>query len=312
MDVVHDNERLRQELYNAAVVGLTRVHEDLMILHVRQDDGRLDFLPGQYTVLGLGDWEPHVEGTQAEAPVNNNEPKLIKRAYSISCQLLDRTGHLVRATDEEALEFYIALVRGGHPPPALTPRLFHLEIGDRLFLAPRVHGRYILPDLDAETNLVFAATGTGEAPHNAMLAELLSRQHRGRIVSTTCVRFHKDLAYLEKHRELERRFSNYRYLTLTTREPENLDSNHPGYVGKRYLQDYFESGAFERESGLTLDPADTQVFLCGSPGMIGVPMRAHDPSKRYPAPKGMIEVLEERGFELDRPHGPGNIHFEKY
>ena len=33
---------------------------------------------------------------------------------------------------------------------------------------------------------------------------------------------------------------------LTTREPENLDDSHAAYVGKRYLQEYFESGAFER------------------------------------------------------------------
>jgi len=309
---MNDYEQLRKEHYNAEVVGLTRTHQDLMIIRVRHDDGQLKFLAGQYTVLGLGNWEPHVQGTPAEDPAGNHEPTLIKRAYSISCRLLNRTGQLVRATDEEVVEFYVALVRGGHPPPALTPRLFHLEIGDRLFLSPRVHGRYILPDLDPETNLVFAATGTGEAPHNAMLAELLSRQHRGRIVSITCVRFLKDLAYLEQHRELERRFSNYQYLTLTTREPENLDETDPEYVGKRYLQDYFEAGAFEQDSGLVLDPAHTQVFLCGSPAMIGVPIRSRDSANCFPVPKGMIEILEHRGFEADRPHHPGNVHFENY
>jgi ferredoxin/flavodoxin---NADP+ reductase len=33
---------------------------------------------------------------------------------------------------------------------------------------------------------------------------------------------------------------------------------------------------------------------------------------RYPQPKGMVEVLETRGFRADEPHQPGNIHFEKY
>ncbi len=37
-----------------------------------------------------------------------------------------------------------------------------------------------------------------------MLAELLSREHRGRIVSAVCVRYQSDLAYLRAHRELER------------------------------------------------------------------------------------------------------------
>lgn len=303
---------MRDEHYNAEVVGLTMVHNDLMRLQVRYDAGRLDFLAGQYTVLGLGNWELRVEGVQPENPIDLREPGLIKRAYSISCRLLNRTGQLVRATDEDALEFYIALLRRGDHPPALTPRLFRLGIGDRLFVSPSAHGRYTISDLDPEMNLVFVATGTGEAPHNAMLAELLSRQHRGRIVLITCVRFRKDLAYLQQHRELERRFKHYRYLSLTTREPENLDETHPNYMGKRYLQDYFEAGDFERASGLRLDPADTRIFLCGAPEMIGVPIRTQDLTRHYPKPKGMIEILENRGFELGRPHLPGNIHFEKY
>lgn len=307
-----DYEQLRKELYNAKVVGLTCANDDLILLRVRHDDGQLDFLPGQYTVLGLGDWEPQLEGTRTADPVDPHKPGLIKRAYSISCELLNSTGQLVRSTDEEELEFYIALVRLGDPPPALTPRLFHLGIGDRLYVSPKFHGHYLIPDLDPDTNLVFAATGTGEAPHNAMLAELLSRSHGGRLVTVTCVRYRQDLAYLEKHRELERRYANYRYLTLTTREPENLDANHPDYVGKRYLQEYFESGAFEQDSGLSLDPANTHVFLCGSPEMIGVPVRTEALTREYPTPKGMIEILEARGFETDHPHRPGNIHFEKY
>jgi hypothetical protein len=46
--------------------------------------------------------------------------------------------------------------------------------------------------------------------------------------------------------------------------------------------------------------------------MIGVPLRTHDPTSRYPQPMGMVEVLERRGLRLDQPHEPGNIHFEKY
>ena len=36
---------------------------------------------------------------------------------------------------------------------------------------------------------------------NAMLAELLANEHRGRIVATVCVRYRRDLAYLSKHRQ---------------------------------------------------------------------------------------------------------------
>jgi ferredoxin--NADP+ reductase len=306
-------DRLRDEHYNSSVVKVVRPHDELMIMRVRPDRGLPTFQAGQYTVLGLGFWEPRVEGVQDEPPGSYDPRKMIKRAYSISCSMLDDHGQLLRAVDSSYFEFYITLVRRAEKhPPAFTPRLFALREGDRIFCGPHVHGHYTLRGVPRDDRVILCATGTGEAPHNAMLADLLATRHRGRIVLVTCVRQKRDLAYVHTHRELEQRYANYRYLTLTTREPENLDSNVPGFVGKRYLQDYFLSGDFERDAKLDLSSHDTHVFLCGSPMMIGVPHHTHDPAVRYPKPLGMVEVLERRGFRVDQPHEPGNIHFEKY
>jgi ferredoxin--NADP+ reductase len=304
--------QLRERHYNAQVEDVKRIHDDLMILRIRPDRGPILFRSGQYTLLGLGYWEPRRAGTQDEQLEPDRYATLVKRPYSISHGLLDVRGRLLRAQDDPVLEFYIALVAMAARPPALTPRLFLLSPGDRLFMAPSVHGRYNLDGVDAHDNVVFASTGTGEAPHNAMLADLLMGGHQGQIVAVTCVRWKRDLAYLEKHRVMERQYSNYRYLALTTREPENVDRSRADYVGKKYLQDYFASGDFERAAGLQLDSASTHVFLCGSPEMIGVPHSTHDPARRYPSPRGMVEVLEGRGSRVDQPHEPGNIHFEKY
>jgi ferredoxin--NADP+ reductase len=306
-------EQLRLELYNSRVVQIRRVHDDLMILRVRPDDGLPECQPGQYTVLGLGAWEPRIVGVQ-EAPSDlYQHDHLIKRAYSMSCSMLDDQGRLTRVADCSYLEFYITLVRRAEKhPPALTPRLFGLREGDRIFCGPHVHGHYGLHRIQSDDNIIFAATGTGEAPHNAMVAELLTAGHRGRIVSVTCVRWKRDLAYQETHRDLERKYSMYQYLARTTRESENIDSDAPNYVGKRYLQEYFAFGEFERDAELELSAGNTHVFLCGSPAMIGVPHHTHDPAKRYPSPTGMVEVLERRGFCVDQPHEAGDIHFEKY
>lgn len=304
---------LRRQYYNARVVDLDRIHDDLMILRVEPDAGPLSFTAGQYAVLGLGYWEPRVPNTQPEELENDQLHKLAKRAYSVGCQLLDEAGQLRQVTDRPFLEFYIALVRQASArAPALTPRLFALSLGDRLFLSRHVHGHYTLERVAPENDVLFIATGTGEAPHNAMLAELLTRGHQGRIGSLTCVRYRRDLAYLQKQRELERRYPNYRYLALTTRESENIDSAAPGYVGKRYIQDYFASGDLVRDMGWVPEPGNTHVFLCGNPDMIGVPHRTHVPEKRYPQPTGMVELLEKQGFQVDQPHEPGNIHFERY
>ena len=306
-----DVEQLRQQHYNAAITHFERVHSDLAILRVRSDGGPISFLAGQYTVLGLGNWEPRLPNVQPEHPSTEEKTQLIRRAYSISCRLLNDTGVLCRPNVEE-LEFYIALVRHADRPPALTPRLFLLEEGDRLHLARNCHGHYTLDGILASDTVVFMATGTGEAPHNAMLAELFASGHRGPIVSVVCTRHRRDLAYLNKHRRLERMYDNYRYLTLTTREPENVDPSYLRYVGKRYIQDYFRSGELEADAGLNLLPSKSHIYLCGSPAMIGAPLHTHDSSSRFPHQGGMVELLEDRGFTIDRPHDPGNVHFEKY
>ena len=180
-------------------------------------------------------------------------------------------------------------------------------------MGPRCRGRYTLERItNPNDTVVFMATGCGEAPHNAMIAELMMRKHTGKIVSVACTRYLADLGYMGMHYLLERAFENYRYLTLTTREPRNLDRSHPQYLGKRYIQDYFASEDLEEDAGVQFDPSNTHVFLCGSPEMVGVPLHTRDETKRYPQPVGMIELLEKRGFKIDRADDPGQIHFEKY
>ncbi len=304
-------ELLRLEHYNASVVEVRRCHEELIILRVRPDRGIPRVVAGQFTALGLGYWEPRISGCQEESDIPVR--KLIKRAYSISCPMLAADGTLVTVNDLDFLEFYISLVRRADlKAPALTPRLFRLTPGDRLFCGPHVYGRYTLARVPWDAQVVLLATGTGEAPHNAMVAQLLKTRHRGKIVNATCVRWKKDLGYLTIHRELERRFANYRYLAWTTREPENVDPNHPHYVGKKYIQDYVGSGEFERDAGLVLDPEKTHVFLCGNPDMIGAPVPTRSGSRRYAVANGMVEQLEKRGFVLDDAHEPGNLHIEVY
>src|SRR5262249_37151258 len=154
--------------------------------------------------------------------------------------------------------------------------------------------------------VIFLATGTGEAPHNYMLWELLGRGHEGRILSACCVRYRQDLAYLAVHEKLMRRYSNYTYLALTTREKETVNN-------KVYIQDLITSGELETMLGGSLDPAHCHVFLCGNPKMIGVPVKDRASGQRtYPQPTGVIEILEGRGFQVDQPQAKlkGNIHFE--
>ena len=291
---------LRSQHYNATVVARRDCHADLMVIQVRPDEDLPAWEPGQYTVLGLGYWEPRVQDCQVESLTTKQRQQLIKRAYSISSPI-------VRVSETE-WEFYIALLRKADDPPALTPRLFQLNEGDRLFCGLHPHGRYTLESVAADDDIFFASTGTGEAPHNAMLSQLLvDPQRRGRIVNVTCVRRRDDLGYLAVHRRLEEQYDQYQYVALTTREPENLDPEHPNFVGKRYLQQYVASGDLHRETGLDVSQGHVHAFLCGSPDMIGAGDRNQPPTE-----DGMIATLQALGLTVDHPHEPGRIHFERY
>lgn len=303
--------QLRQSRYNATVASLTLLHSDLMVLRVKPDFQRHDHHPGQYCTLGLGYWEPRADGCQEETLKSEDLAKIVRRSYSISCSIYENQlgGPLRDLKKDDWLEFYIVLVRENSEGrvPALTPRLFKLKDGDRLQLGERIVGHYTTADVKPGDDVVFLGTGTGEAPHNYMIWDLLSRGHTGQILHACCVRYNRDLGYLPTHQALMKQFPNYHYLPLATREP--------GQTSKVYIQDAIEGGLLEDRLGRKLDPAKTHVYLCGNPKMIGVPVKDKETGERkYPEPTGVIEVLERRGFQAD--YAPtkfkGNIHFEEY
>lgn len=296
-------EELRKRHYNATITHFHRTHSDLWVIRVEPDQPDFSYQAGQYASLGLGYWEPRVDGAR-DPGLERKWENLVRRSYSISSPIFDEDGYLHDPATSKTLEFYIVLV----PPtadhiPGLTPRLALCGPGDRIYVGPRIVGRYTLaPVRDPETTVVFLATGTGEAPHNAMVTELLRKGHHGPIVSVVCVRYRADLAYLDTHRRLEERFPNYHYLPLVTREPD---------TEKLYIQDVIKRDLLAENFGVALDPARTHVYLCGNPAMIGLPRWEGD-TPIFPETEGVCQLLTERGFQLDRQDFVGNIHTEKY
>ncbi len=296
-------DELRDEHYNATITHFEPTHSDLWVLRVKPDQGDTSHLPGQYASLGLGFWEERVDDA-VDNNLDQRWTKLIRRSYSISHPIFDEHGYLARQVHSDELEFYIVLVQPTEDNiPELTPRLALKRPGDKIYLGPKVAGRYTLNAvIDPSATVVFLSTGTGEAPHNAMITELFHKGHTGPIISAVTVRNWADLGYLDKHRQLEQRFANYHYLPMPTREAD---------VPKRYLQDLITDGDLAEAAGGNLDPTTTHVFLCGNPAMIGLP-EEEDGVEQFPETTGVVELLVERGFKLDRRNDPGNIHYEEY
>ncbi len=301
-------ESLRLAHYNAAVSSMERMHENLFIVRVKPDGGFPPFAAGRYTSLGMGYWEPRQEPCEEEALLEGQERRLAKRAYSVGSPIVaPGERRLIEPAEEDFLEFFVAVVRFGSPgddeAPALTTRLVLLEAGDRLWIGPKFAGVYGLDRARQGQDFLFCATGTGEAPHNRMVWQLLREGRGRRIVNITCARTRGDLAYHEVHAELMRKYPRYLYHPMTTRDQSGA---------KLYIQDLIESGKLEAILEARLDPESWDVFLCGNPAMIGAPKTTQG-AKTYPEPRGLVEVLETRfGFQADARGARGNVHFETY
>jgi len=81
------------------------------------------------------------------------------------------------------------------------------------------------------------------------------------------------------------RYPHYTYLSLTTREAQNVGH-------KVYIQDLITSGQLETAPRRRARLREHHVFLCGNPKMIGVPeVDRATGAVSYSQPPGVIEIL---------------------
>ena len=234
------------------------------------------FTPGQYTTLGV--LKP--ESEWSERARKNPKAALIRRAYSIASSPNER----------EALEFFLVVVQEG----ALTPRLWDLHEGDRLFMDNNCKGTFTLDGVPEGKDLVMIATGTGLAPFVSMLRTYSGQGRWERLVIIHGTRLARDLAYRDEFERAAEADPSVIYIPMCTREPS--ESNWSGLRGRIHVA--LEPGMYARiTGGRELSPQTTHLFLCGNPAMI-------DDVERD---------MTARGFSVrDRSNPGGNIHFERY
>jgi ferredoxin/flavodoxin---NADP+ reductase len=262
--------------YNATLIEREDLNEALAIFKVRFDPGdQLNFEPGQFTTLGLIDPDAPPPKTDSR----RRGPKMIRRAYSIASSP-KLTSHI---------EFYIVHIDGGK----FTTPLWQLKAGDPLFMDTKIKGEFTLDGIPDGKDLVMVGTGTGMAPFWSMLN---TYQHTGRwrkMVLLDGCRYVKDLGYFDKLTKISAEDDSIIYLPTVTREPD--DHPWPGLRGR--VHNILKPEKFTKLSGVTLDPKQCHVLLCGGPEMINQ----------------ATENLNRLGFETkDREHLDGTIHFERY
>jgi ferredoxin--NADP+ reductase len=258
--------------YNAATTQIDVYNPSLWVFHVAPDSGRIpDFEPGQFTTLGLID-------EQAEPRIGKDgkpRHKMIKRAYSIAS-----------ASDvKDHMEFLIVLVEEGK----LTPKLFKLGVGDRMWMSDKISGDFTLEGVPQGSDVVFVGTGTGVAPYISMIRRYHGRGRWNRCVVVNGVRYEPDIAYRDELETLAKEDPNFSFIPCVTR-----DENWTGTKGRVPVA--LEPKFFRDWTGFDLDPETCHAFLCGSPQMID----------------DVEALLQERGFKTHKKKDPGNIHLERY
>ena len=223
---------------------------------------------GQFAVLGLHGDAPRADytGPDPEDDGPSALEKPIRRAYSIASSSRER----------EYVEFFVTLVASGQ----LTPRLFELGLGSRLFLSPKATGLFTLDDVPGEHHVVFLSTGTGLAPYMSMLRTHLLCGEPRKFVVLHGARVSWDLGYRAELETLDRLCGNFAYVPSITRPAE--DPSFSGATGR--LQSLIESGEITARSSLAPDPGNTHVFPLrqsrDDPVGAGVVRRARLPPRR--------------------------------
>jgi ferredoxin--NADP+ reductase len=265
--------------FNAVVVQRIEVSPGLVILRIVPEGWELpDFEPGQFAVLGLPGSAPRTAVSDPEDEPGDPD-KLLKRAYSIASS----------SKAKEYMEFYVSLVPSGE----LTPRLFELWSGDRVWLSPRAHGLFTLNDVEDGRHVAFIATGTGLAPYMSMLRTRLICGTGTHFAVLHGARHSWDLGYRSELMTVRQICSNFTYLPTISR-PEEEPAEWAGHRG--YLQDLWRSRTLADHWGFEPSPETTDIFICGNPAMIDE----------------MVAILGEEGYLEPGRRRQGQLHVERY
>lgn len=178
------------------------------------------------------------------------------------------------------------------PDGALTSRLWALQTGDRVWLGPKVKGKFTLEPVPPGSDIVTIATGSGLAPFVSMYRTYRGTGRWNTFTVIHGVRYARDLGYYEELKKYAAEDSSFFYIPTVTRATE--DEHWTGHTGR--VDSIFADRTFEKITKRPFDPGNCQIFLCGNPEMID----------------SMELFLSQRGFKNHSKKDPGQIHFERY
>jgi ferredoxin--NADP+ reductase len=204
---------------------------------------------------------------------------------------LVRAYSMASANYEEELEFFSIKVQDG----ALTSRLQHLKVGDKVLVGTKPTGTLVAENLLPGKHLYLFGTGTGLAPFMSIIKDPEVYELYEKIILVHGVRFVSELAYqdfiskdLPAHEFLGEIVSEkLLYYPTVTREP---------FRNTGRLTDLILTGKMQKDLGLPkLNVNDDRFMLCGSPSML----------------KDTCRILNEMGYGEARHGNQGHYVVER-
>ncbi len=280
--------RKSKNIYNASV-NIIYSSDEARVIRVYPDAYKMKYKPGQYGSLGLES--------------QNNPNKILKRAFCISSSMIDSSNNKIINHDNiDYYEFYFNKVLNTGKEQ-LTPKLFGLRNGDRLFCGEKIVGYYTTDNLKADMNVLLLGTTTGESPNNSIVAELLLDGRALNICNVTIGPPNWKSLYMEEQQILMNLYDNYFFRTINTQKISDLEI----MIASALADEDHSTSYF----GFNLNPKSSHVFLSGDPAMIGAPIKKGRWEYEH-STGGIIPILTSYGFEISNRFKSGNVEYECY
>ncbi len=260
LEIYIQEHLLETKMYTTKVESITPLTHDIkqIILKLIEPE-TISMKPGQYIQIAI-------PGTEEF------------RAYSVASPI----------SQKDKVELDIRLVPGG-----LCSTYIHkvLEVGDKAIITGPFGDFYL--NEESDKNIICIAGGCGMAPIRSILFYLAERNIPRKVMYFFGARSKKDLFYTEELKELERKYSNFKYIPALS-EPKASDK-WDGEVGliTNVLEKYITNqNHFEVYIAATYEESVTNVesYLCGPPPMIDA----------------AIAVLNKKGINNE------DIYFDKF
>jgi ferredoxin/flavodoxin---NADP+ reductase len=232
-------------------------------------------------------WTRQLYSLQIEAPIEPFKAGQFTRlGLDIDGERVGRPYSFVNAPHEPYIEVYSITVPGG----PLSNRLFQLQAGDSVWVAPKGAGFFTLSEVPEGAYLWMLSTGTALGPFLAMLKTGEPWRRFKKIVLVHAVRTAEELTYQETIQDLlSAHPDQLQFIPFVSREDTDL-------AIRGRVPQAIEDGRLPDKAGLRLSADESQVMICGNPAMVN----------------DTTEVLEARGFKKNKRKEKGQITTENY